>query len=1080
MIKTFNLAIVTIVLSLSVCAADSFALPRAEFVKYYEQITGKKPSEGLVSFAIDPKISKTGMDAYAIRSNENGVSLSGSNLRSLLYAVYDLLERRGGCRWFWDGDVVPRKVDIDFSGLDVREESQFEYRGLRYFAHRGLTRFQAEHWGFEDWKREIDWCAKKRLNFMMLRIGMDDAFQRAFPDVVDYPDPSKPIPEAMEGYDNRSLFWSLQYRSELRKKVMDYAFERGMMQPEDFGTMTHWYSRTPKQFLEKMNPPFLPQKAGYYGEPNGRVWDIREEKWLNAYWRLTEAMLKTYGRPDLLHTIGLGERMCFTNRSENLAMKIDTLKRLCNLANKHYPDSKIMLAGWDFYCTWRPAEVQSVLSCLDPSKVIILDYEADSTNGGSALTGGDVKANDFTRWGVVGKFPYTFGIFLAYESGLDIRANYAVIRERQKFIENDPMCKGYIFWPEVSHTDTLLIEYFTRNSWCAKDTDIDKLIDVFCKDRYGKAAESMAAIWKKVVPVSCLRNWGGTYGGLLAQNDIVDPTCWSMPKTEAELSKWECAVNGLDDVFRDLANIDWEGDFIRRDTVDLARTALDRMITYKIFSMIRDVALWREGKRESSDFVHRANELARLSDKMADVLSLDTDYSLWESYCRLDEVEKIKNPEFTKVLFDNASCKYCRSHQYELAKHWYAVRAKEFAKRVEDMVASGDRKVDLSLQESEVQRKKLMEIPLNTLAPTLPRTPENYRKIMTQLASNPLQECAKIFESEIKDGVIHGAAVIAGGLEGETISGSWGWADSSHKVPMTTRTVIDMASVTKTAAGITAFLAAHAKGMVDFDTPFTNSLPAYSVALSRKITIRDLANHISGFGEADGNPRVYFTTNATQMLQNILSMPPKEPIKNKVFYSCRNYILLGQLFETITGRGIAEFCQNEIFDVIGMSDTSLGAPRVGIEQNRLAQTMGTKSVGQISDWVASPLFAANIGTFNAGMFSSAEDMAKLLRVYLRGGVADNGVRIFGENEMREIAPSKTNRIQGARSFGWQYYDENLPEFLLDSSLFHSGWSGQTVLFDLKRKRYAIVITTRSGDYARAKRERLLVIENLMK
>jgi hypothetical protein len=63
----------------------------------------------------------------------------------------------------------------------------------------------------------------------------------------------------MEGYDNRSLFWPLQYRSALRKKVMDYAFERGMMQPEDFGTMTHWYSRTPKQFLEKMNPPFLPQ-----------------------------------------------------------------------------------------------------------------------------------------------------------------------------------------------------------------------------------------------------------------------------------------------------------------------------------------------------------------------------------------------------------------------------------------------------------------------------------------------------------------------------------------------------------------------------------------------------------------------------------------------------------------------------------------------------------------------------------------------------------------------------------------------------------------------------------------------------
>ena len=50
---------------------------------------------------------------------------------------------------------MPKRETIDLSGLDVHEEAHFEYRGIRYFAHRGLTRFQAEHWGPEDWKREI-------------------------------------------------------------------------------------------------------------------------------------------------------------------------------------------------------------------------------------------------------------------------------------------------------------------------------------------------------------------------------------------------------------------------------------------------------------------------------------------------------------------------------------------------------------------------------------------------------------------------------------------------------------------------------------------------------------------------------------------------------------------------------------------------------------------------------------------------------------------------------------------------------------------------------------------------------------
>ena len=126
-------------------AADMFSLPRAEFEKYHRQITGKEAPEGAVRFAIDPAVSKSGNDAYAIVSewgdSAAAVAITGSNLRSVLYGVYDLLERRGGCRWFWDGDIVPKKDAIDLSGLDVHEESRFEYRGIRYFAHRGLTRF---------------------------------------------------------------------------------------------------------------------------------------------------------------------------------------------------------------------------------------------------------------------------------------------------------------------------------------------------------------------------------------------------------------------------------------------------------------------------------------------------------------------------------------------------------------------------------------------------------------------------------------------------------------------------------------------------------------------------------------------------------------------------------------------------------------------------------------------------------------------------------------------------------------------------------------------------------------------------
>ena len=270
--------------------------------------------------------------------------------------------------------------------------------------------------------------------------------------------------------------------------------------------------------------------------------------------------------------------------------------------------------------------------------------------------------------------------------------------------------------------------------------------------------------------------------------------------------------------------------------------------------------------------------------------------------------------------------------------------------------------------------------------------------------SSDLDCCRRIFEAEIRDGVIHGAVALAGDAGGTRFSAAWGWADAAHTVPLTSKTVVDIASVTKAAAGITAYLVAHAKGLVDLDSQFTDYLPEYNAKLPHPVTVKDLANHRSGFGEADGTgKRVYFSDDAAQMLANVYSLPPATPKDGKVSYSCRNYILLGRMLERIAGCGIDRFIHREIFQPTGMSDSSLGSPVEGVATERLSQSMGTERSGCISDNVARPLWKAGIGTLNAGMFSTAEDLARLMRTYLRCGVTDGGTRIFGAAEMALIA-----------------------------------------------------------------------------
>ena len=710
-------------------AADEFALQRADFAKYYREITGRDAPAGVVEFAIDPKVSKSGRDAYSIvsggrESPRAAVTITGSNLRSVWYGLYDLLERRGGCHWFWDGDVVPKKDTIDLSGLDVHEEAHFEYRAIRYFAHRGLTRFQAEHWGPDDWKREIDWLLKRRLNVFMLRIGQDDLFQRTFPDACPYPDPAKPQPGMGKGYDDRTIFWPLQYRGELRRRLQKYAFDRGLMAPEDFGTMSHWYSPTPDSFLVNMKPPYLPQSGGYHNTPHLRVWDVRDEKWADAYWKMTKTAVDAYGKdaptPRLLHTIGLGERRCYKDRKKNFDLKVDTLNHFLDRAKRDYPDAKLLVASWDFLA-WKPEEVREYLGTLDKDRVVLWDYSGDSSK---AMSRGSV----FNGWDVQGKFPYTYSIFLAYEKALDTRANYPIIEERQKIVQNDPYCRGFVFWPEASHTDTLLLRYFTANAWSAKPIPHDEVLDEFCASRYGENAAQMKAAWNAVLPASWLRDWGNNCSfGIL-----------SMGGTKGVgsnmVNKWSKPVSEACGAFAALAQIPWHDPFVQRDSVDIARMVLDRLIALRAVEFNSELAVWRKGTEggapvDGKKLLARVENLASLCDAFADLLALHADYSLWESYQRLDAVEKIRNPDFSKTLFENASCTYCRSHQYELARHWYAPHARAVAERLANAIAAKDRKAKIEV-ESEPERIALKERSLESLKPTLPRTEENFRKVM--------------------------------------------------------------------------------------------------------------------------------------------------------------------------------------------------------------------------------------------------------------------------------------------------------------------------------------------------------------
>ena len=627
-----------------------------------------------------------GTDDYCIQShrvNERRVViLAGGRGRSTLYAVYDYFERFAECHYYWDGDRIGHCDELPMEDIHVVESPHFFYRGLRYFAHRGLKRFQAEMWSFEDWKQELDWMVKKRLNFFMLRIGMEDVWQRAFPDAVPYPDEYRNIEGTdAEGYNDRSDFWSLQYRGALREKVLQYARDLDLMFPTDCGTMTHWYSRTPQEFLEAYRPPFVTQEIAHYtASDTGKVFDFTQKDVMEYYMHLTDTMVKTYGESAaLFHTIGLGERQIFKDPKKNFALKQIAYRRIAEHLRKHYPDSKLMLASWDFIGWWTPEEVQGLVASLDPERTLILDYTSEV----------DDPLDGFLHWGVVGKFPWVFGLFHAYESENEWRGPYERTDERLRVAAADPFCKGMILWPELSHSDPLVLEYLSRNAWTPLADSVEGIAERFCRQRYGQSGAWMNTCLQTLLPFIKLGDWSGYsrrkpddpqyieyYQNWYSHQDIwskLSVFCGNDAVTSSALrekyaQKLAQAVPLLDNVIAALRELathlnDTCDVFVVRDAVDLTRTVLGRMLNFAAMCALNVAG---DAAAVSAWEVH----YRALLDCMASLLGTVSDYSLYHTLEHLKQTAPI-NPQFETTFKRNVTNEYCAQCVYELATQIY-------------------------------------------------------------------------------------------------------------------------------------------------------------------------------------------------------------------------------------------------------------------------------------------------------------------------------------------------------------------------------------------------------------------------
>jgi CubicO group peptidase (beta-lactamase class C family) len=291
--------------------------------------------------------------------------------------------------------------------------------------------------------------------------------------------------------------------------------------------------------------------------------------------------------------------------------------------------------------------------------------------------------------------------------------------------------------------------------------------------------------------------------------------------------------------------------------------------------------------------------------------------------------------------------------------------------------------------------------------------------------------------------------------------GRVGWKTTDEKVSPDS-TIYDLASLTKAVATTSAVLLLAQDGRIALDDPVQRWLPEFEGRWKDRVTWRQLLTHTSGLP-----PAAKLRGRApSQRLYSVLNTSLDEPPGTGVQYSDVSFIVLWTAAQRVAGEPLPQFLERRVWRPLGMKSTAFWP---GEACTNCAPTLLLKSGepyrGKPSDPTAHKL---GMPTGNAGLFSTAHDLARFTAMIANGGELD-GVRIFRPDFIHELFVQQPGA--GHRTLGWQAFcptehPTQQQACARPIAYGHTGWTGTSLWVDPARGVWAVILSNRSYNVKR--------------
>ena len=289
--------------------------------------------------------------------------------------------------------------------------------------------------------------------------------------------------------------------------------------------------------------------------------------------------------------------------------------------------------------------------------------------------------------------------------------------------------------------------------------------------------------------------------------------------------------------------------------------------------------------------------------------------------------------------------------------------------------------------------------------------------------------------------------------------------------PLAADMIFDLASITKPVATATAVMVLVERGEIRLWDRVSLYVPEFTPWYGEKgrageeARLFHLLTHTSGLppytdakeaAEKLGEPCA-----TADLVRLIAGLPKESPAGTRFVYSCLNYITLAHIVRVVSGKDLAELSAETVFGPLGMSRTFFRPPESLRDQCVPTEVVeGTPWRGVVHD----PLARLQGGVSgNAGLFSTADDLALFARMLLNGGEL-GGVRVLSPLAVRRMTEIYPQVGDSGRGLGWDIatdYSTVKGDLFGPASYGHSGYTGTSIWIDPETSTAVVFLTNRA-------------------